>query len=72
MKVSITYCVAWNYLPQATRLAARISEMSGIEAELIEGGNGVFDVVADDKLVFSKHQVGRFPDDEEVITLLFK
>jgi selenoprotein W-related protein len=53
-------------------LAARISEVSGIEPELIEGRNGVFDVVADDKLVFSKHQVGCFPDDEEVIKLLFK
>ena len=72
MKISITYCVAWNYLPQATRMAARISEAFGLEPELIKGRNGVFDVVADDKLVFSKHQVGRFPDDEEVIKLLLK
>jgi len=53
-------------------MAARISEAFGIEAELIKGRNGVFDVVADDKLIFSKHQVGRFPDDEEVIKLLRK
>jgi selT/selW/selH-like putative selenoprotein len=53
-------------------MAARISEVAGIKPELIEGRNGVFDVVADDKLIFSKHQVGRFPDDEEVIKLLHK
>jgi len=53
-------------------MAARISEAFGLEPELIKGRNGVFDVVVDDKLVFSKHQVGRFPDDEEVIKLLLK
>ena len=38
----------------------------GIEAELIRGTNGVFDVVADGTLVFSKHATGRFPDHGEV------
>jgi hypothetical protein len=36
-------------------MVARISEASGLELELIKGRNGVFDVVADDKRVFSKH-----------------
>jgi len=39
---------------------------------LIKGKNGVFDVVADENLIFSKHEVGRFPDEEEVIKLLQK
>lgn len=38
----------------------------GVEAELIRGTNGVFDVEVDGALVFSKHDVGRFPDDGEV------
>ena len=38
----------------------------GIEAELIEGRGGVFEVVADGKTVFSKKNTGRFPDDGEV------
>jgi selT/selW/selH-like putative selenoprotein len=38
----------------------------GVEAELIRGTNGVFDVVVDDQLVFSKHESGRFPNDGEV------
>ncbi|NQT55131.1 MAG: hypothetical protein HQ551_02760 [Desulfobacteraceae bacterium] len=39
---------------------------------MIKGKNGIFDVVADENLIFSKHKVGRFPDDEEVIKLLQK
>jgi selenoprotein W-related protein len=42
----------------------------GIEAELNKGRGGVFDVVADGKLVFSKHEAGRFPDDDEIIAAL--
>jgi len=36
----------------------------------VEGGKGVFDVTADGRLVFSKHQTGRFPDNDEVISAL--
>jgi len=32
-----------------------------IQAELIAGGGGIFDVVVDGKQVYSKHQTGRFP-----------
>jgi selT/selW/selH-like putative selenoprotein len=42
----------------------------GVEPELVKGDNGVFDVVADDNLVFSKHEQGRFPNDGEVINTL--
>ena len=41
-----------------------------IDAELIEGEKGVFDVVADGQLVFSKHAVGRFPEDNEILEAL--
>jgi selenoprotein W-related protein len=37
---------------------------------LIEGGGGIFDVSADGELVFSKHQVGRFPEEDEVLQKL--
>ena len=33
---------------------------------LIKGSNGVFEVVVDGELVFSKRSVGRFPNDGEV------
>jgi selenoprotein W-related protein len=51
-------------------LAARIEDETGVAPELIAGGGGIFDVEADGELVFSKHQVGRFPEDEEVLAKL--
>ena len=42
----------------------------GHEADATPGGKGQFDVVADGALVFSKHELGRFPDDGEVASLL--
>jgi selenoprotein W-related protein len=53
-------------------LAAAISEKFGVEAELIKGKNGVFDVVVNGNLVFSKHQAGRFPQNEEILGELGK
>jgi selT/selW/selH-like putative selenoprotein len=38
--------------------------------ELVKGDNGVFDVVADGDLVFSKHAEGRFPEEEEILGAL--
>jgi len=46
-----------------------VRELS-IDPQLIRGDNGVFDVVADGDLVFSKHEAGRFPDDAEIVELL--
>jgi predicted Rdx family selenoprotein len=38
-----------------------------VKVELVKGDNGIFDVVTDGKTIFSKHQAGRFPDDDEVL-----
>lgn len=37
-----------------------------LDAELVKGKNGVFEVHLDDDLVFSKKSLGRFPEDGEV------
>ena len=42
----------------------------GVEVELIEGDKGIFDVVADNQLIFSKHSEGRFPDEQEIVDKL--
>ncbi len=42
----------------------------GIDAKLVGGSGGVFDVVVDGRLVFSKKQVGRFPEPGEVLGML--
>jgi predicted Rdx family selenoprotein len=39
------------------------------EFELIPGRPGQFDIAFDGKLVFSRHDVGRFPTDDEVAGL---
>lgn len=41
-----------------------------MEAQLIEGSHGIFDVTVDGKVVFSKDAVGRFPKAGEVSKLL--
>ena len=38
----------------------------GADTRLIQGKDGVFEVEVEGKLVFSKRQVGRFPDPGEV------
>jgi len=41
-----------------------------VQAELVKGSGGVFDVAADGVLVYSKHRTGRFPDNAEVVAAL--
>jgi selenoprotein W-related protein len=41
-----------------------------VQAELIKGSGGVFDVTADGALVYSKHGTGRFPENSEVLQAL--
>lgn len=41
-----------------------------MDSELIASGGGVYEVVMDGKLIFSKKSLGRFPDDEEILTRL--
>ena len=48
----------------------RIKDEFGVDAKLIKGDNGVFDVKADGKLIFSKHESGRFPTHEEILEKL--
>lgn len=38
--------------------------------DLISSGGGVYEVVADGKLVFSKKKLGRFPNEGEVVSLI--
>jgi predicted Rdx family selenoprotein len=47
-----------------------LRESLGIESTLIRGTDGVFDVVADGTLVFSKDAAGRFPSHDEIIAAL--
>ena len=68
MKITIEYCMQWNYEPRALSLRDDLvdkfsSMFDEFNIELIESGGGVFEVMVNDHLqVFSKKQVGRFPN----------
>ena len=71
MQVSIEYCTMWNYYPKASSLKADLEKnFSDISIKLIEGKNGVFEVEKDGNLIFSKKQLGRFPEHEEILEKL--
>ena len=40
------------------------------EIELISSGGGVFEVMFEDKLIFSKKSLGRFPEPSEIDDLI--
>lgn len=39
----------------------------GAKVDLIPSGGGVFEVVVDGKLVYSKKKTGEFPDESELL-----
>ena len=66
MKIDIHYCTVWNYEPKAASVAEELQNAFGVKAKLVPGGRGIFDVIADGKLVFSKSEEKRFPQPGEV------
>ena len=51
-------------------MAAAIKQATGIDAKLVKGDGGVFDVRVDGKLVFSKKTEGRYPSAQEILAKL--
>jgi selT/selW/selH-like putative selenoprotein len=51
-------------------LAEAIKNKFGVEAKLIKSGGGVFEVVADGRLIFSKKKEHRFPEHQEILEKL--
>jgi selT/selW/selH-like putative selenoprotein len=43
---------------------------NGIQAQDIPGSKGQFDVLRDGELIFSKHESGRFPQNDEIFAAL--
>ena len=70
MKVSIEYCMQWNYEPKAFSLKESIQRQFGIKAKLIESSGGVFEVKLNNNLIFSKKDLGRFPNENEIEDLI--
>ncbi len=73
MNISIEYCNKWNYLPRAASMASELLEKYGNSIsglELIPSGGGVYEVMKDRKLIFSKKKEERFPELNEITNLL--
>ena len=48
-------------------MAEAIKGKFGVDAEMIEGSGGVFDVHVDGTQIWDKSEVGRFPEHDEVL-----
>jgi selT/selW/selH-like putative selenoprotein len=49
-----------------------LSKELKIDAELIKGSKGIFDVAANGKVIFSKYAEGRYPKEAEIVQTLRK
>ncbi len=45
-----------------------MEEKLGVTPELVAGSGGIFDVVVNDELVYSKSKTGTFPDFEKLVS----
>ncbi len=70
MDITIEYCMMWNYEPRALSLRESIQSKFGVNAELIKGTGGVFEVSLNNSLIFSKKELSRFPEENEIEDLI--
>ena len=55
---------------RAVSLAALLKKHCGNDLELIPSTGGVFEVVVDGVLVYSKKETGEFPDEQQLVQQL--
>ncbi|MGH7120954.1 MAG: SelT/SelW/SelH family protein [Acetobacteraceae bacterium] len=71
MMVGIEYCVPCGYEPRARAARALIQQKKpDAEIALKMGSGGVFEIMVDGKLRFSKRASGHLPSDQEVLATL--
>lgn len=67
--ITIEYCTSWNYVPRAVSLTEKLLNefKDGLaEVTIVPSSGGVFEVALNGKLLFSKKELERFPNDGEV------
>lgn len=64
--VSIIYCRPCGYEKRAKEAAAALRERLAVDAKLVAGSGGIFEVKVGDKTV-AKRSEGHFPDAAEVV-----
>jgi len=75
MKITIEYCTQWGYEFEALSLRESLVNRFGVEVDLIQGSDGIFNVKFlhtnnATSMLFSKEEVGRFPNTDEVEDLI--
>ena len=69
--IYIEYCEKWNYKPEFDRVSKiilSIDKSINIVGNKSNPRTGAFEVVMNNQLVFSKLEIGRFPDESEIYT----
>ena len=66
VKIDIHYCTEWDYKPNAVSLADEIGKAFDVHVNLVPGSGGIFNVIVDGDVIFSKFKTGRFPKPGEV------
>ena len=64
--VSITFCRPCGYEKRAKEAAALLRERLGVDATLIPGTGGIFEVKLGDEVV-ARRAKGHFPDAAEIV-----
>ena len=73
MEIKLEFCVVWNYTPRAVGTIEDVLEIYGKKVtsiNLIPSGGGVFEFHLNEKLLFSKKELGRHSDDGEILKLI--
>ena len=73
MEIKLEFCVVWNYTPRAVSTIEDILEKYGNTVKsinLIPSGGGVFEFQLNEKLLFSKKELGRHSEDGEILKLI--
>ena len=71
--ISIEYCTSWGYIDRAVALAKALLNIHKNEIKeltLIPSVGGVFEVNFNGDLIFSKKQLNRYPEEEEIEKLI--
>lgn len=73
--LTIEYCTSWGYLARAVALTESIlnEHKNSLEmVNIIPSSGGVYEIKFEDELIFSKKDLGRFPNENEVEDIVRK
>lgn len=71
--LEIEYCTQCNFLLRAAWMAQELLNTFSIElgeVSLVPGTGGIFEVRLDGELIFSRKELGRFPESKELKQLV--